>query len=256
MINFIRYLKFILIIFIILLSFKAYAFQQNINIFAASSLTDVMDKICKKFERDNNCKINLNLDSSGRLYHQIYRGAPADVFISASDNYIKMLQKNNMISISQPITYGELVVIAPVNSKIKFSKLTDMLNLSIGSKIALAEVESVPAGIYAKQVLVKLDIWEKLTNKSSGIVVMGNNVRAVLSYVEKEEVDLGFVYLSDAMISKKVKIVYKVEENLHDRIIFSAAIIKNAQNPDIANKFTEFLKNKYSQDILKSYGFK
>ncbi|MBI5207511.1 MAG: molybdate ABC transporter substrate-binding protein, partial [Candidatus Firestonebacteria bacterium] len=110
---------------------------------------------------------------------------------------------------------------------------------------------------YDRQSLVKIVIWDKLISSSSPVnIVMGNNVRAVLTYVEKEEADLGFVYFSDALISKKVKIIYRVENNLHDKIVYTAAIIKDTSYSDLANKFLIFLKSNYSQKILISYGFK
>ncbi|MBI5207406.1 MAG: substrate-binding domain-containing protein, partial [Candidatus Firestonebacteria bacterium] len=112
----------------------------EIYVFAASSLADAMNKICNKFEEDNNCKIQLNLDSSGRLYQEILRRAPSDIFISANYEYISILQKSNLLDEIRPIASNDLVVIAPIKSNISINKLTDIVNLKKISKIAMAEI--------------------------------------------------------------------------------------------------------------------
>jgi len=217
---------------------------------AAASLTDAMSDIKTLYEKqNNNVKITYNFGSSGALQQQIEQGAPADVFISAATKQMKALQDKNLIieASSKNLLKNRLVLVGPKDS----AKIKDFTNLTDAKMVALGEPESVPAGKYAQETLKKLGLWDGLKDK----VVYAKDVRQVLAYVESGNVDAGMVYLTDAKISDKVKVLSIAEENTHTPIVYPAAVIKSSKNPAAAQNFLDFLSSDAAQDVFTKYGF-
>jgi molybdate transport system substrate-binding protein len=118
-------------------------------------------------------------------------------------------------------------------------------------KIAIGEPRSVPAGQYAQQVLEKLKIWSEIKSK----LVFANNVRQVLASVESGNADAGLVYITDAKISDKVKVVVTADEKYHSPIIYPLAVVKRSKNVDAAKEFSQFLSSNQAKTVFKKYGF-
>ena len=93
-----------------------------------------------------------------------------------------------------------LVIVVPSDSKLVIASPEELVIKS--QKIAVADPRAVPAGIYTKEYLTRLGLWQKLEPK----IVPTENVRAALAAVESGNVDAGFVYKTDANISSKVRI--------------------------------------------------
>jgi molybdate transport system substrate-binding protein len=117
--------------------------------------------------------------------------------------------------------------------------------------IAMGDPASVPAGQYGKQVLAALHLADKVASK----LVLGNDVRQVLTYVETGNADAGLVYATDAKISGKVRIVATAPESTHDPIVYPAAVVKASRNEEAARRFIEFLSSPTAQAIFQKYGF-
>ncbi|MFO5494296.1 MAG: molybdate ABC transporter substrate-binding protein, partial [Cuspidothrix sp.] len=118
-------------------------------------------------------------------------------------------------------------------------------------KIALGEPRSVPAGQYAQQVLEKLKIWNQVKPK----LVFANNVRQVLASVETGNAEAGLVYITDAKISNKVKIIVAADEKYHSAIIYPLAVVKRSKNLAAAKEFSQFLSSEQTKTVFKKYGF-
>ena len=113
-----------------------------------------------------------------------------------------------------------LVIVVPSDSKLVIASPEELVTKS--QKIAVADPQAVPAGIYTKEYLTRLDLWQKFEPK----IVPTENVRAALAAVESGNVDSGFVYKTDANISSKVRIAFTVAVEQGPPIRYPVALIK------------------------------
>ncbi|MGG3563309.1 molybdate ABC transporter substrate-binding protein [Neobacillus rhizosphaerae] len=226
--------------------------KVELTISAAASLQDALNEIKATFEKDHSIvKINYNFGSSGALGQQISQGAPVDLFFSAAKDKFDKLVQDGLIDKSKgtDLVGNELVLVVPNDSKKEIKAFKDLTKTA---RISIGTPEAVPAGQYAKETLEKLNVWKALEGK----VVYAKDVRQVLTYVETNNVDAGLVYKTDALISKKVKIVATAEENTHAPIIYPLGVIKNSSHPKEAQLFYDYLQSETSMKILEKYGFK
>lgn len=232
--------------------------QQNNNetelvVSAAASLTDALEEIKKAYERENSeIKITYNLGSSGKLAQQIEQGAPVDVYLSASSLYMNQLDDKNLIyeETRTTLASNEMVLITNKNNPININSF-EQITREFG-QIAIGNPESVPAGKYAKDILLELNIWDELQNK----LVYAKDDRQVLTYVESDNVELGIVYYSDTLITDKIRILAKADPDLHEPIEYTAAVVKYTKNKEQAKDFLDFLSSEEAKEIFKRYGLK
>ena len=145
---------------------------------------------------------------------------------------------------------NQLVIIVPADSKLAISSPKDLLKADI-KKIALAEPSSVPVGVYSSKYLTDEGLWDQVKPK----VVPVQDVRATLASVESGNVEAGFVYKTDAAISKKVKIVYEVPIDKGPKITYPVAIVKESKRKDAARDFMNYVQSPAAKDAFKKYGF-
>jgi molybdate transport system substrate-binding protein len=228
--------------------------KTDITISAAASLNNVLTEIRSDFEKKNDhIHLLINLGGSGALQQQIIQGAPVDLFISAAEIQFGELIKNGFIKKqdSTDLLGNKLVLITNKESSIKITGFSDLQKRAI-KEIAIGTPETVPAGMYAKQTLQNLGMWEKVQTK----IIPTKDVRQVLNYVETGNVDAGIVYMTDAKISDKVKVVSVADEQTHDPIVYPAGIIKESLHHKEALQFYHYLKSKPARIIFEKYGFK
>jgi len=144
---------------------------------------------------------------------------------------------------------NSLVLIAPAGSRL--SGLSGLAARDV-RVVALGDPASVPAGQYGKQTLVALHLWEKV----SGKLVLGKDVRQVLSYVETGNADAGLVYATDAQSSTKVRVAETVPDGLHDAIVYPMAVVKGTRNEQAARAFAEYLRSAEAAAVFTKYGFR
>lgn len=226
----------------------------EITISAAVSLGNALMEIKTQYEKTNK-QISLlyNLGGSGALKQQIIQGAPADIFIAASKDQIDELSKKGLIAEQKQkdLLSNQIVLITNKKNPAPLNSFQDLTNIGV-NKIAIGTPATVPAGMYAKQTMQKLGIWDKLQSK----IIQTKDVRQVLTYVETKSVDAGIVYMTDLKVSEKVKVVAVAEENSHDQIIYSAAIIKTSENKKEVSLFYDYLQTPTARAIFEKYGFK
>ena len=162
------------------------------------------------------------------------------------------LAKKNLIdpATRKNVLGNSLVVVVPNDSALQINSANDLTNSSI-KQIALADPKAVPAGVYAKAWLEKLNLWSAVVPK----VVPTENVRAALAAVESENVEAGVVYKTDAGISKKVKIAYEVPAADAPQITYPMALVKDSEQPDAAKQFLDYLLSKEAGQIFQKFGF-
>lgn len=226
----------------------------EINVSAATSLKDALGKIAGNFEKRETAKIVFNFAPSGDLMTQIKHGAPADVFISAGKKQMDDLEQNGLIDKSSRLNLlgNDLVVVIPRNSNLTISSIEHLPALSSVNKIAIGEPATTPAGQYTKEAFEKAGIWTIFQSK----LVMGKDIRQVLNYVETGNAGMGVVYSSDARVSKDTKVIFEIPGSYHSPIVYPLAILKNANQPEMAARFIEYLKSAEAREVFKEFGFK
>lgn len=225
---------------------------DEILVSAAASLTDVLKEIGKAYQAKSNHKILLTLGPSNFLARQIDEGAPVDVFFSADSAQMDILEKNGRLEpgTRKNLLSNQLVMIVPSDSRLAIATPKDLLKPEV-KRIALADPATVPVGVYTSKYLADEGLWDKLKTK----VIPVLDVRATLASVESANVEAGFVYKTDAAISKKVKIVFEVPIEKGPKITYPIAIVKESKKKDTARDFLSYLLTPAGKSIFKKYGF-
>jgi len=238
---------FILVVALVLHNANA----AEVNVYAAASLTDVMKEIAASYEKESTNKIVFNFGASSLLARQIIERAPADILFSADEAKMDDLQKTGLIvpETRRDLLSNSLVIVVPNDSKLAIASPDELLTKV--QRIAIADPRAVPAGIYTKEYLSGLGLWDKLQSK----MVPTENVRAALAAVESGNVDAGFVYKTDANISKKVKIALSVPVEKGPAIRYPVAIVKEAKNKSAAEAFLRYLESDSARKLFEQYGF-
>lgn len=227
--------------------------QQEILVMAAASMTDVCTELGTLFEEQNpNIKVNHSFGASGALQTQIEEGAPADIFISAAQKQMDVLDETGKIDQASRIDLLEnkIVLITPKDSGLVLESFADLTKDEV-KKIGLGEVESVPVGRYSEEVFTFLGVWDAVKEKA----VFGSDVRTVLSWVEMGEVDCGVVYSTDAATTDQVKVLLTAPVESHKPVIYPAAILSDGKNKEASQLYLDFLKNAQSKALFEKYGF-
>ncbi|NBI28807.1 molybdate ABC transporter substrate-binding protein [Chengkuizengella marina] len=247
----------ICLFFILLISACNHQTSQDVtelNISAASSLTNALNEIKNEFEKNNtDIKLIYNFGASGTLASQIKQGAPIDVFFSANHQYMDELVKLGLIESNHIVNLlsNQIVLITNNDSDLYINSLDELLNPKVTS-IAVGDPEIVPAGIYTKQLLKNLDLWQELQAK----FILTTNVRQALNFTDTGNVDAAFVYKSDALQSNRSKVIYTSDQTLNNNpITYPIAVINDTQKKKLAETFITFLQNDFSQKIFKEKGF-
>ena len=245
---------FTLIALCLPIAVPASAQTTPVTIFAAASLKDALEEAGNAFMVSGGQAVRFSFASSAAIAKQIENGAPADLFASADVNWIDYLADKKLIQLETRthLLGNRLVVVAPLASKISELALTPAaLTQALGDgRLALGEVNSVPAGIYAKAALQKLGLWGIVENH----LAQSENVRAALLFAERGEVPLAIVYATDAMADPKVKVIATFPTDSHDPIIYPFAVTSTARGEG-ADRFLNFLKSPAGKAIFEKYGF-
>lgn len=228
--------------------------RTELIVSAAASLTDALQELEATYEETNRgVDLLLNFGSSGALQKQIEQGAPADLFISAGTSQMKALVSQDLVEPDTEVTLllNELVVIVPAEGGATVNEAADLLADGIGT-IAIGEPDTVPAGGYAKEAMEHYGIWEKIEPK----LVLGKDVRQVLTYVETGNVDAGWVYRTDAASSDTVRVAFAAGADSHAPIAYPAAVVRASSNLEEARKLLDYLQSDEADRLFESHGFR
>jgi molybdate transport system substrate-binding protein len=238
-----------------LLALQSFAAQpdKGITVFAAASLTNVLQDLGDAFTKDSNIPVRFSFAASSALARQIENGSRADLFFSADLEWMDYLQARNLIQPAsrQDVLGNQLVLVGPADSKI---------NLKIGPKFALAaavgtgrlatgDPDSVPVGRYAHEALANLGVWDDVAAR----LVRADSVRSALAFVDRGEAILGIVYATDALVDKKVRVIDVFPATSHMPIIYPAALTMGAKAD--AAKFLAYLRGPAGKLAFEHYGF-
>lgn len=226
---------------------------EAITVSAAASLTEAFTNISAQFENENpGTNVSLNFGGSGNLRMQIEGGAPVDVFASADEGQMNILSNESLIANSsrKDFVHNSLVLIVPESSTLNITSIEDLTNHKVG-KISMCSPDTAPAGKYARSALTEVGLWTQLENKT----VLADDVKQVLTYVERGEVDAGFVYISDVKTAQPgtVKIILSIP--VSTPITYPIAVVSSSMHKEKAQKFLDFVTGTKGQEILKEDGF-
>ena len=222
-----------------------------LTVSAASSLTNAFKEMAPVFEGQHQAiKIQFNFASSGQLLQQIAKGAPVDVFASADQETMDAAQNKNLIDISSKknFTANTLVLVVPKSAKQIPLNLSDLLKNNY-QRVVIGLPASVPVGRYTQQVLEKHHLWQMLEPK----VIGAQNVRQALDYVARGEVDAGFVYATDVLVSSQVQVAFTVPTER--KILYPIAMVRTSAHEKEAKQFLAFMSGSSAQAILMKHGF-
>lgn len=224
----------------------------TLTVSVAASVQDAMREIQVAYQESApSVTLIYNFGSSGSLAQQIFQGAPADVFLSASETWMDRLQDTEQIlaDTRQNLLQNTLVLVV-AQERDDIANFADIDTASVG-RAAIGEPNSVPAGRYAKEALTALNLFEPLQAK----LVFAKNVRQVLSYVETGNVDVGLVYGTDALVSDRVQVVATAPAETHAPIIYPVAVVQDSPDLEAAQAFVDFLTQETATAIFQRHGF-
>lgn len=226
----------------------------DITVFAAASLKNALDNAAKKYEAKTGEKVVVSYAASSALAKQIEQGAPADIFFSADLDWMDYLEQKKLIDTASRHTLlgNTLVLIAPKDSTVSLAieKSFPLLHaLGPDGRLAMASVDTVPAGKYGKAALTYLGVWDQVAPR----VAQAENVRAALAFVARGETPLGIVYGTDARSEPAVKVVAAFPEDSHPKILYPISLTASAK-PE-ARKFLEFLMSSEAAPSFEAQGF-
>lgn len=210
-----------------------------------------MTEIGRRFEQAGGPPVQLNVGGSSFLARQIVEGAPVDVFVSADAAQMDAVEQAGRLEPGTRVALlsNTLVVIADSRSRERVTRPDSLAGVAI-SRVAMANTASVPAGVYGRQWLEGLGLWDAVEPK----VVPLLTVRSALAAVREGRADAGIVYATDARTAPDVHVAYRVPASEGPPILYPAAVIAGA-DAGVADRFVAFLQQDVARQIFESAGF-
>ena len=227
---------------------------KDITVSAAISLKNAFEEIGKLYEAKGSAKVLFNFGASGDLARQIEGGAPVDIFASAAQKDMDGLDGKGLVlqGTRSNIAANSVVLVVPAGSKAAPASFEGLAAKGI-KKIAVGNPKTVPAGRYAEEVLTYYKLFPSVNDK----LIFTENVRQVLDYVARGEVDAGIVYATDASTrAKEVRIAESAPEKSHKPVVYPIAVVKGTKSESAAKAFVAFVLSPEGQRILEKHGFK
>lgn len=223
---------------------------EDVTVFAAASLADALEEVTRGYEQASGNKVVLNVGASSDLSRQIQAGAAADVFFSADRAQMDVLEKAGLVRAADRLELlsNVLVVVVPAAATTTIAAAADLVGLR---RVALADPEAVPAGVYARAWLESIGLWPALR----GRVIPTLNVRAALAAVETGNVDAGIVYRTDAALSRRVRVAFTVPPENGPKIVYVVAPLA-ASRKAAARDLARSLAGAEARAVFEKYGFR
>ncbi|MGE5540213.1 MAG: molybdate ABC transporter substrate-binding protein [Gemmatimonas sp.] len=227
----------------------------GVTVFAAASLGTALDDVVRAWRAQGGTPVVVSYAASSTLAKQIEQGAPADLFISADEDWMDYLAARNLIRADtrRDLLGNSLVLVAERRSPIPPLILgpgTDLTAVLNGGRIAMADVNAVPAGKYGRTALESLGLWHSVRDR----VAQAENVRAALLLVARGEAPLGIVYATDAAAEPNVRVVATFPESSHPPVRYPMALTARARSPG-ADSFAAFVGSDAARLLFEKQGF-
>ena len=227
---------------------------QELTLSVAISIKEAIETLGRSFTaRQPGVTLRYNLGASGDLQKQIEAGAPIDVFVSAATRQMDELERKGLIlsDTRRGFARNVLVVVKPADSGRDLTAVPDLLDPRV-TRVAIGNPKTVPAGQYAKESLRAVGVWDRLGPK----LVFGENVRQVLEYVARGEVDAGFVYATDVPAAgPRVRAAFRPGEETYPPVVYPVAVVAGSRQVALARAFVDLVTGAEGQAVLRRLGF-
>jgi molybdate transport system substrate-binding protein len=244
----------IVVAVVLLLTLATPVAAQELTLSVAISMKEAVEEVGRAFAAARpGVRLTYNLGSSGELQRQIEAGAPVDVFVSAAPRQMDELERKGLLVAGsrRVVARGALTVVKPADATLDLSRPEDLLGPRV-RRIAIGNPRTVPAGQYARQSLTALGLWDRLQPK----LVFAENVRQVLEYVARGEVEAGYVYVTDlARRPGPVREAFRPAEETYDPVLYPAAVVRGSRHPALGAAFIELLLAPAGRHALARLGF-
>jgi molybdate transport system substrate-binding protein len=218
-----------------------------LTVAAAISLTDSLEEVARAYAAAGGGQVRFNFAGSNVLARQIINGAPADLFISADEQQMNVVEKaNGLLSGSRVNLLSNVLAIVTLPERVAFVREQFARAPAEIRRLAIGDPAAVPAGVYAQQFLEQQGLWKAYESR----VVPTTNVRAALTAVETGGADAAIVYVTDATVAKKAVVAFIVPPSKGPRIVYPAAILASSSNRSEAERFLKFLRSREASDIF------
>lgn len=244
--------RFLLVSLTLLLSSSTLA--KELTVFAASSLTETFEDLASVFEAQHEgTEVLLNFDGSSTLATQITQGAPADIFASADEAQMQVVADAGIAG-GEPRVFADnrLVLITAEGSPV-----TNLEGLAEPGVLLVLAAPDVPVGNYAREALEKMnaaygaDFSKRVL---ANLVSEEANVRQVAVKVELGEADAAIVYATDAAVAEGVNTI-DIPNDLNVLGTYPIAVLRDSDQPDLAQAFVELVLSDEGQAVLAGRGF-
>ena len=228
---------------------------ETVLVFAAASAAPAIREVSASFTKRTGITVAVSGAATSALAQQITRGAPAQIFVSAHPRWTNHLAEHNFIDHDRQVTLlsNSLVLIAPKDSELEtLNPGPDSIALALGKngRLAIGDPDHVPAGVYAKQALITLGIWESIAKQ----LAPASDVVAALTFVARGEAPLGIVYRTDAGLSDAVQIIGLFPPDSHEVVRYDIATIR-ANKSDSAAALFRYLTSEAARPVFEHFGF-
>ncbi|MFC0200670.1 molybdate ABC transporter substrate-binding protein [Paracoccus rhizosphaerae] len=247
-------MKFVATCTVLTLAAAAPSLADEVTVFAAAAMKTALDRIAADFEAETGHDVTLVLAGSNLLARQIIQGAPADIFLSASAEWMDVVEAEGMIvpGTRADLLGNALVLVSgnPDSQPVRIGPRLDLPQLLDGGRLAMALVDSVPAGQYGKAALTSLGLWDGVADH----VAQADNVRAALALVSTGEAPLGVVYATDAAADPGVSVMGTFPADSHPAITYPVALLTGSDDP-ADRAFLDALSAPAAQQVFRDQGF-
>ena len=225
--------------------------SDELLVFAAASLTDSMAEVAAAFEAAGGAKVAVSYGPSQALAQQIASGAPADLYVAAGKPPMDFLQEGGHIADAPVLLLSNRIVLAAAPQAALPATIADLAAAPGISRIAITDPDISPAGNYTKTALQNLGLWEAMQSR----LVIGNDVRSILAYVQTGNADAAFVYQTDARIAPELVALDIVPADAYPAVVYPAAVVGGSENRDGAQALLDFLQSDDAKRIFRKHGF-
>ena len=227
------------------------ALSGKLLLLAAASTTEAVDEVREAFVKLHpGVTIRTSFGGSSALARQIEAGAEADLFLSASNQWARYLAEKQLVARQRNLLGNRLVVVVAADSKLEIRKPADLLQAGV-RRLALADPKSVPAGIYARQSLEALGLWEELQGKVAGAM----DVRQALKFVDTGAAEAAIVYATDAAVSTNSRVALPLDPKLAEPVRYPLVLLKHGSERKVALALYDFFTSPAALAIFRRHGF-
>jgi molybdate transport system substrate-binding protein len=227
---------------------------NDVVVFAAASLKNALDAVAAAWQKETGSKVTISYGASPALAKQIEQDAPAHIFIAADLDWMDYVASKKLIRLESRANLlgNRIVLIVPRDKRqtLEIKPGFDLAKILGDGRLAIANVQSVPAGKYGKAALEKLGVWSSVAGK----LAQTENVRAALLLVSRGEAAAGIVYQTDAASDAGVTIAGTFPEDTHPAIVYPIALTAKATAPAAA-AFLAYVRGQKAKAVYDAEGF-